>query len=144
MCFFQRLVMYNSFFAFSVAVKKARFICEDGSYMGRIEKITMENSLIWSIDLFPNYSFLITKRYTSEILTRVEPGVQNWDWDKPQNRGLYSRFASKVCEQFIALRDWNSAKFRIMRLLKQNIVTFRLYQNNFSMWRCNVFPCGRL
>jgi len=70
--FFQRLVTYNPFFAFSVAVKKARFVCEDGSYMGRIGKITMEDgSFTHLIHRFVfQLSFSDYRIYTSEILTR--------------------------------------------------------------------------
>lgn len=52
--------MCNRVSVFSVAVKKARFVCEDGSYMERMGN-TMEVLLIRSIDLFSNYSFLITE-----------------------------------------------------------------------------------
>lgn len=64
----------NPFFAFSVAVKKARFVCEDGSYMGRIGKITMEDESFHSPDPLiccPQLFFSYYRTYTSEILTRV-------------------------------------------------------------------------
>lgn len=137
--FFIRLIIYNRLSVFSVAVKKARFVCEDGSYMEEMgNNYDGGFTHTWSIDYSAQLFISDYRIYTSEILTRVEPSIQNWGWDKPQNRGLYSCLASKVRGQFIALRDWNSSKFQIMRLLKQNVVTFRLYRNNFSVRRCNV------
>lgn len=134
-------IIYNRLYVFSVAVKKARFVCEDGSYLEEMRNNydrRFHSHLIHR--LFISQLFISDYRtYTSEILTRIEPSIQNCGWDKPQNRGLYPCLASKVHGQFIALRDWNSSKFQIMRLLKQNVVTFRLYRNNFSVRRCNVF-----
>lgn len=91
----------NPVFVLSVAVKKARFICEDGTYcvaekkkMGKVttrRKISSAKSIC-----FPDCS----QTCTSDILTQLCSRVLKIEMSRGSG-DLCSRFASRVREQFI-------------------------------------------
>lgn len=73
---FPRLTICNPSFVLSVAVKKARFVCEDGSYYvakkKKMRNVTSYEGGNFRIHLFSRFvSRLLSNLYTSEILSRA-------------------------------------------------------------------------